>query len=288
MNFFKLYMGDYQRDTGALSLAEHGAYLMMLQLYYATEKPLPIGADLYKILRVSGKKERAAVDKVAALFWIEKDGKLVNTRAVAEIEKSVRQRLVNQEVGKLGGRPRKLFSDPKEEPNGLRDQDHVGSKTETESVSESEPNRNPNHSHSHKEHSVGRTVARTEDLASPTTAGRACLAMRQAGCAHANPSHPELLAAVAEGVTPETLADTVREAMARSPPITHPFSWAIATARSRHATAAVPHPQDRPHALSPPRRKLSAVEQVEEAIRERREREAGRPPIAGLLAPATS
>lgn len=46
MNFFKLYIGDYQRDTAHLSVTEHGAYLLMLQHYYATEKPLPPGKAL--------------------------------------------------------------------------------------------------------------------------------------------------------------------------------------------------------------------------------------------------
>ena len=53
-------------------------------------------------------------------------------------------------------------------------------------------------------------------------------------------------------------------------------------------TGLFPLPENERHAARPPRRKLSAVEQVEEAIRERREREAGRPAIAGRLPLATA
>lgn len=64
-----------------------------------------------------------------------------------------------------------------------------------------------------------------------TDAARACLLLRQAGCARVNPGHPDLLAALAEGVTPEALRDTYAE----KPNAANPFAWAIATARGRHA-----------------------------------------------------
>jgi uncharacterized protein YdaU (DUF1376 family) len=136
MNFFKLFIGDYQRDTGALSLAEHGAYMMMLQHYYATELPLPSAPALYRLLRAQSKPERDAIDSIVARFWVLKDGALVNTRAVAEIERAVRQRDVNREIGKRGGRPR---------------QTEQITESVSESVSEREPNDNPSHSHSQKE-----------------------------------------------------------------------------------------------------------------------------------------
>jgi hypothetical protein len=74
--------------------------------------------------------------------------------------------------------------------------------------------------------------------ATPTEAGRACKAMREAGCMTTNPSHPDLIAALAEGVTPEALADTVREALHLGKP--KPFPWAIATARGRQEEGAKP------------------------------------------------
>jgi len=85
VNFFKLYMGDYQRDTGALSIAEHGAYFLMLQYHYATEKPLPIGKDLYRLIRCASKAERDAVDTVSKLYWIETSDGLINARAQKEM-----------------------------------------------------------------------------------------------------------------------------------------------------------------------------------------------------------
>jgi len=77
-------------------------------------------------------------------------------------------------------------------------------------------------------------------LGGVTEAGRACLLMRMAGCHSTNPSHPDLLAALAEGVTPEALGDTVAEGLSRSPPVAKPFPWAIQTARNRHAAGATP------------------------------------------------
>lgn len=67
-------------------------------------------------------------------------------------------------------------------------------------------------------------------------AGRACRAMRDAGCSRTNPSHPDLLAALAEGVTESALADTAGEAIEAG--ADNPFAWAISTARRRHKRGA--------------------------------------------------
>lgn len=129
MNFVKLYIGDYLRDTGTLTLAQHGAYTLMLLQHYATEKPLPEGRDLYRLLRAETKAERDAIDWVAAKFWTRTEGGWVNKRAGKEIEKAAHQRSVNQEVGKRGGRPK--------ETESVID-------NETESVIDTKPIDNPN------------------------------------------------------------------------------------------------------------------------------------------------
>lgn len=148
MIYFKLYIGDYLRDTAALSLAEHGAYLLMLQHYYATERPLPSGRELYRLLRAETKQERDAVDAVDARFWVCTDEGLTHARADKEFLKADRTTQRNRENGKLGGRPRK----PKENPLGF------------ENESETEPNEKLSHSHSHITTSLRSVVGRGSRL----------------------------------------------------------------------------------------------------------------------------
>lgn len=87
MIFYKHYIGDFQRDTGHLSLTERGAYRALIDHYYATEKPLP--NDHPALCRIAGaftKAERDAV-KVAMGFFEVKEGQLWHHRIEAELEK---------------------------------------------------------------------------------------------------------------------------------------------------------------------------------------------------------
>ena len=82
MKFYKRWIGDYQRDTQHLSLAEHGAYGLMLDIHYATEKPLPRDRDaVYRLLRAVTKAEQAAVDAVLSQFWTVTSDGWVNGKA---------------------------------------------------------------------------------------------------------------------------------------------------------------------------------------------------------------
>lgn len=99
MNFYKHYIGDYQRDTGHLSLAEHGAYRLMLDAFYATGKPLPVDKKaLYRLLRAATAVERKAIDFVSAQFWEITSSGLINRRAALEIEKAVKQAEINRQI----------------------------------------------------------------------------------------------------------------------------------------------------------------------------------------------
>ena len=111
--------------------------------------------------------------------------------------------------------------------------------------------------------------------------------MRKAGCPDVNPQHPDLLAALAEGITPETLAATAKEFHKKA----KPFAYAITTARNRHAEGPKPVTQGSAHANHPAGRsggsKLSAVERVEAAIAIRKQAEASaeaQPAAQGLTA----
>jgi uncharacterized protein YdaU (DUF1376 family) len=144
VNFFKLYIGDYQRDTAHLSITEHGAYQLMLQHYYATEKPLPTGKALYRMLRADSPADREAIDSIASQFWTTTTNGLVNDRALEEIEKSDHQRTVNREIGKLGGRPKKTDLVSKPQTHHITDSVSKSvSGSVSGSVSEMKPRNNP-------------------------------------------------------------------------------------------------------------------------------------------------
>lgn len=118
MNYFEFYVGDYARDTAHLSLAEHGAFLMLLAAYYGTEKPLaPDLASLHRIARAMSQAEQKAVKSVADQFFpIAADGFRHNARA-DEIIARAQVRIDNARAnGAKGGRPQKGENEGKTPP----------------------------------------------------------------------------------------------------------------------------------------------------------------------------
>lgn len=98
MNFYKHYIGDFQRDTGHLSLTQRGAYLALMHHYYATEKPLP--SDFQALCRIAGaatKDERDAVKSIMPFFQ-QVDSGLMHKRIEAELEKAGKQSDTNRRI----------------------------------------------------------------------------------------------------------------------------------------------------------------------------------------------
>lgn len=98
MNFYKHYIGDFQRDTSHLSLTERGAYLALMHHYYATEVPLP--SDHSQLCRIAGaitSVEQKAVKTVMTFFRRTEDG-LVQDRIEAELEKAGNRANTNREI----------------------------------------------------------------------------------------------------------------------------------------------------------------------------------------------
>lgn len=133
MNFYKRYPADYGKKTARLTLAEHGAYTLLLDELYSTEAGLPDDFDeLYRVCRAMTKPEQVAVRKVAELFFVVgADGLRHNRRATAELIEAAPALEAARLNGKKGGRPKK-------EPTGLL----VGNPEGTQK----EPNSKPPHS----------------------------------------------------------------------------------------------------------------------------------------------
>jgi uncharacterized protein YdaU (DUF1376 family) len=109
VNYYERYCGDYQRDTAHLSLAEHGAYTMLLDTYFSVEKPLPSDLpSLYRVCRAMTRLEQQAVKSVVEQFFpvSPADGLRHNQRADREIAKARPKIEAARNNGRKGGRPR--------------------------------------------------------------------------------------------------------------------------------------------------------------------------------------
>lgn len=108
MNYYRRFMGDYAKKTAALSLAEHGAYTVLLDEYYSTETPLPGEHEsLFRLCRAMTKGEQDAVRSVADRFFpIESDGLRHNQRADEEIAKAQATIAKQRESGAEAARKR--------------------------------------------------------------------------------------------------------------------------------------------------------------------------------------
>jgi len=108
----------------------------------------------------------------------------------------------------------------------------------------------------------------TPQVRGATEEARACVLMGEAGCKSTNPNHPELVAAIADGITPEALRDTAIEGISKGK--TDPFAWACTTARRRKANGVTPLVQ--PSATKPKQQTPAELEEAKQrrAIREAR------------------
>ena len=117
MIWYKFHLGDYITHTTHLSDAEDLAYRRLLDLYYMSEKPIPLDTDaVSRRIRL----DLDITESVLNEFFEKTPEGYRNSRCDAEVEKYQQRVETNRSLGLRGGRPKK-----------------------TESVSESKPNDNP-------------------------------------------------------------------------------------------------------------------------------------------------
>lgn len=141
MNYYPHHIGDYLRDTAHLTIVEHGAYRRMLDLYYASEKALPLDLEwLCRLIRAEETQERDAVHFVLTHYFSKKADGWHNKRADEEIAKNKPRAKAARINGKLGGRPKtqRVIS---ENPVGTQ---MVSEKVKSGNPDESSQNQNQN------------------------------------------------------------------------------------------------------------------------------------------------
>lgn len=86
MNYYPHHIGDYTKDTAHLSMLEDGAYRRMMDVYYSTERPLPLeSGKLYRLVRAQTTAERKAVDTILGEYFERRDDGWHQKRIDAEI-----------------------------------------------------------------------------------------------------------------------------------------------------------------------------------------------------------
>jgi uncharacterized protein YdaU (DUF1376 family) len=108
LNYYKFNIGDYAAATRHLTMLEHGAYRLLMDVYYTTEQPLP--SDAKATARKTGartKDEIAAVETVLNDFFVLTENGWIQNRCDSEIEVFRSKAETNKVIGKMGGRPKK-------------------------------------------------------------------------------------------------------------------------------------------------------------------------------------
>lgn len=115
MNYYKRHLGDYARDTGHLTALEHGIYTLLLDWYYVNECPIPFDKAV-RIARGNPEQTQMVLDE---FFKRQETGEKgwIHSRADREIDEYKVKAERNREVGKLGGRPKKTQTVSKRNPD---------------------------------------------------------------------------------------------------------------------------------------------------------------------------
>ncbi len=86
MHHYRHHIGDYRKDTGHLTLIEHGVYRQALDLYYLREAPLPKDMrQLMRLLCANDAFAREALANVLADFFVETANGYEHARCDREI-----------------------------------------------------------------------------------------------------------------------------------------------------------------------------------------------------------
>lgn len=114
MIWYKFHLGDYITHTLHLSDAEDLAYRRLLDLYYMSEKEIPLNTEeVARKIRLDLDITESVLDE----FFEKTETGYRNNRCDAEISKYQHQVATNRSLGKRGGRPKKTESETESKPN---------------------------------------------------------------------------------------------------------------------------------------------------------------------------
>lgn len=107
MDFYPRFIDDYRKDTNTLTLEEHGAYALLLDHYYSTQKPIENQHRIwFKICAASSARERKAVCSIIERFFVLESDGLHNKKADQVISERIDYIEKKSVAGRVGASAR--------------------------------------------------------------------------------------------------------------------------------------------------------------------------------------
>lgn len=206
MNFYQHHLGDYRASTLHLSMLEHGAYLLLMQVCYMTEKPLPLDRGrVYRMVCAVDDAGKRAVDFVIDEFFERKEDGFSQCRINEELEIYHAKAGKSRDNGTLGGRPAKTRKVIEAQPRNNLEVIEAEPRNNPE-VIETEPRNNL----SHKPVSSNQPTpeARTP-VESPDRPAQVATRLRALGV-KVGMMHPTVIAIANQCVSDELIEESVR------------------------------------------------------------------------------
>ena len=238
MNYYPRYPAHYVAKTMHLSMEQDGAYTRLLDWCYSNERAVP-HAQRYAIARATKPSERRSVDEVLVEFFTHDNGVWSNGRVIDEIDAATPKIEAARLNGKKGGRPRN------KKPSGFAENNPMGFQDETQNEPTAKAPQSPVSTNTSLPHTTVATSAIAQD-----GCVQAAILLNAMG-KRITPHNPQLMAAIADGCTPEEI-DEMAKVYADKP-----AGYVIAAVRSQRAGAAnvkqisgaIHTPNGRPSAL---------------------------------------
>ena len=222
MHYYKRNLGDYAKKAGRLSMLQHGAYTLLIDACYDREQ-FPTMAEAIDWTWASSTAEIEAVEFVLRKFFTLEGDRFVQKRIQEEISEYRVKAEVNARIAQERETKRKEKSTKRAPVVDGASEDGDGPPPNQEPIT--------NNQLTPSNEGVARTLQ-----------GEACMAMKAAGMAGVNPSHPKLTALLEAGITVPELVAAAADAVDKG----KPFAYALASAEGRRrdaATAPLPNVQ---------------------------------------------
>ncbi len=134
MEWYERRPTDYKEDTWHLTLAEHGAYNLLLDHYYSNETPLPDNDRALASICNCSVAEWVVVRNAVVAFFKAKNGKLRSKKCESILNKAYGKRKDGAERAAKYRKTNTIVTCDKRVSNASTGQDRTGEREEEESA----------------------------------------------------------------------------------------------------------------------------------------------------------